>query len=279
MNPTAIITGASSGIGRSLAHHLGTKSCRTPYNLALLGRNMKELEKTRSLISSSNINNSQNQCCNLYPCDLTNETELKNTILDICDNFGPLTLVINSAAMANSGSMLDNPESQTSNSFEFKNISTWNEMVDLNLKSLIQVCYYSLPYLKANSDYKGNDNTNSKFSNCAIINIGSISSHDSAIGRNKSIYAATKFGVRGFSNCLYEDVRNYNIKVSCIMPQFTNTEMIDKIERNRVLLPHAQEMVQVEDIANTVDYILNFSQSACPTEVIIKTQQDLTKYL
>ena len=123
-----------------------------------------------------------------------------------------------------------------------------------------------LPYLIETDEKKLNINK-------AIINIGSMSSLAINVGIDRSIYVATKHALKGFSDCLFCDVREYGIKVCCVMPHFINTEMIEKIQRNHFLLPHMNELIQPSDIAKTIDYILDCSPHACPTEILIRTQK------
>ena len=60
------------------------------------------------------------------------------------------------------------------------------------------------------------------------------------------------------------------------MPCLVNTEMIDKIERHQHAIPYRDQMIQPSDIAHTVDYVLNCSPSACPTDILIRTHRRFT---
>ena len=163
-------------------------------------------------------------------------------------------------------------------------------MIDVNLKSIIHITKHCLPYMIETDAEKLNVIK-------AILNIGSLSSLAINVGVDRAIYVATKHSLKGFSDCLFCDVREHGIKVCCIMPvcdilsciflsctnvyknmdfaqHFINTEMIAKIERNHFLLPHLDELIQPSDIAQTIDYILGCSPHACPTEIVIKTQKN-----
>ena len=83
MLTTALITGASSGMGRAIAQSL---SKRSNLQLALLARNVDRLKETQNCLQ--NPKNSK-----IFECDLANENSLKNTMQDVCENYGPLQII------------------------------------------------------------------------------------------------------------------------------------------------------------------------------------------
>ncbi|KEQ19711.1 hypothetical protein GZ78_07490 [Endozoicomonas numazuensis] len=95
-----------------------------------------------------------------------------------------------------------------------------------------------------------------------LIHFGSIASVQSYPGG--AAYCGSKFGLRGYCQSLFEDVREYNIKVCSILPgqisQREGTEAADK---------HA---IELNDILKTIDFILSVGGSSCPTEIILQPQ-------
>jgi 3-oxoacyl-[acyl-carrier protein] reductase len=82
-------------------------------------------------------------------------------------------------------------------------------------------------------------------------------------------YAAAKFGLLGFSQSLYEEVRQHGIKVASICPGLVDTDLIPankKVDRAKFLQP--------DDIADSVQQILLSPIRACPTEIVLEPQFD-----
>ncbi len=99
----------------------------------------------------------------------------------------------------------------------------------------------------------------------AVINISSISARSTHAGGG--IYCASKHALNGFTECMYEDVRDYGIKVSSIMPGFVETDLTKGLGMN------ADNMIRPEDVADSVQYILAASTSVCPTEIVLRPQR------
>lgn len=98
----------------------------------------------------------------------------------------------------------------------------------------------------------------------AVINISSISRRHSVGG--DTIHAASRHALSGFTASLFEDVREFGVKVSCIMPGFVDTPMTAKLRRRH------EGMIGPEDIAACVDFVPASSARSCPTEIVIRPQ-------
>ena len=100
----------------------------------------------------------------------------------------------------------------------------------------------------------------------AIVNVSSIAGKTGEA--NVAAYAATKFGLVGFSESLYEEVRAYGIKVAVILPGFVDTPLIPptaKLERSKMIRP--------EDVAEAVLFVLTSRATCCPVEIIVRPQK------
>ncbi|MCZ6837833.1 MAG: short-chain dehydrogenase, partial [Alphaproteobacteria bacterium] len=97
----------------------------------------------------------------------------------------------------------------------------------------------------------------------AIIKIGSIPSSYSGAGA----FLATSRGLDGYADAMFEDIREYGTKVCTIRPGFVNTPLVDsnRLDRSR--------MIQPEDIARTVLFVLKMPGSTCPTEITLRPQR------
>ena len=100
----------------------------------------------------------------------------------------------------------------------------------------------------------------------AVINIGSVSGKSGEA--NGAAYSASKFGLIGFTQSLYEEVREHGIKVAVILPGFVDTPMIPPVKHL-----DRSKMIQAEDVAQAVLYILNAPATACPVEITIRPQR------
>ena len=100
----------------------------------------------------------------------------------------------------------------------------------------------------------------------AVINIGSISGKTGEA--NGATYSASKFGLIGFTQSLYEEAREYGIKVAVILPGFVDTPLIPP---NRQL--DRSKMIQAADVAQTVRYILASAPTCCPVEITLRPQK------
>jgi short-subunit dehydrogenase len=104
----------------------------------------------------------------------------------------------------------------------------------------------------------------------AIINICSLAGMTGKAG--EAAYAAAKFGVRGFTQSLFAEVREYGLKVSTICPGYVDTEMIPpnrRVDRTKMLHP--------EDVAEAVYSVVMSSAQACPVEIVLQPQYDPLK--
>jgi NADP-dependent 3-hydroxy acid dehydrogenase YdfG len=197
---TAFITGASRGIGRSVAVKLAQEGC----NLFLIGRDSAALQETLRLCTDRGAKST------FFICDITNNAQLQNAIEHCVQTFGGINILVNNAGW----------HGQT------ETLSDWEQAIAVNLLALIRCTKWCLPYLEKESLTK----------RCAIINIGSISGK---LKIGSPGYCASKHGVDGFSGSLFEQVREKGIKVTEILPGFVNTEMASspRLDAKKMIQP------------------------------------------
>lgn len=228
----ALITGASRGIGRSTAIKLAENQMK----LALVARNEKGLQETQKLCEEAGGE------AKIFPFDLSKTDNIHQLVEDVYKKFHSLSVLINNAGIYTRGKS------------DSCNLEEWDQVIDINLRSIIHLNRHALPHVEKN-DWG------------AIINISSIAGKMSH--RGAGIYCTSKHGLMGYSGCLFEDVRDKNIKVTAICPGYVNTDMPSgKLDFNK--------MIQPDDIAETILYILQLPLTACPTEIIIRPQNDCT---
>ena len=225
----AVISGASRGIGRSIAIRLATLN----YSLFLLGRDKLGLE---SVANDCRENGSEVRC---HAGDLEDPGYLSEAITTAGLELGQVDVLINNAGTSSHGAVVD------------ADLTVWQSVMNINFNAMMVLCRHVLPTMIERK--RG-----------AIINISSLSGRHTNAG--DAIYSATKHAINGFSGCLYEDVRDFGIKVSTIMPGFVDTDMTADIGRR------TSNMIRADDIADTVEFVLAASPSCCPTEIVIRPQ-------
>lgn len=232
-----VITGASRGIGKACALKLAKENAV----LVLMARHLKDLQNVAQLCEN------QGAIVELITIDLTDLEALKNTAQSIIDKYKKIDVLIN-----NAGIWDEQP-------FELGDMDKWDYALDVNLKSVIHLTRYCLNGMKNEVDNK------------AIIFIGSTASKKTyASGTN---YCAAKFGLLGFANSLFEDIREQGIKVSNILPGLVNTDMHKDDSKLA-----SEKMIQPEDIAQTVEFILSMPNNVCPLEITLLPQKNPKTY-
>lgn len=129
-------------------------------------------------------------------------------------------------------------------------LDAWDGVLDTNFRGFVHVLRHALPSIL-------------KRPGGAVIAIGSITSAYSG----GAMQVASKQALSGFLESLFEDVRERGTKVCAIHPGYVNTPMVraDRLDRER--------MIQPEDIARTVAFVLDAPQTVCPVEIVLRPQR------
>ncbi|CAF2748892.1 unnamed protein product [Rotaria sp. Silwood2] len=241
----AVITGASRGTGKEIALTLAKEGC----NVALLARSGDALETLATECSKNGVK------AHAIVCDMSS----KQSVEDACKQIGQvfqnkLDILINNAGMI--GESVSAIEEKTPSGKDV--VDMWEEVMTVNLLSLMRITGRCLQMMKESK-------------HGAIITMSSISA--TMTGGKIAQYHASNWGMNGFLGSIYEDVREYGIKVCAIMPGFVDTAMIHD-GRHKL---NFDKCIQSEDIAQGVLYILRTPYNVCPTE--IKYRPQYTPYL
>ncbi len=222
----AVVTGASSDIGLSVVKRFSEEKA----NVVLLGRNLNSLEKARSDISNKDATVS-------ISCDITNESQVLQTVEQIIKNYGKIDILVNSAGAIN----------DPIHFHEMKEAEI-SKLVDINMLGVFKMTKAVLPNMLENK------------SGC-IINIGSISSERAIPRVHLAVYSATKAAINMFTKSIAVEYARSNIRCNCINPEIINSGMIKpylddpkarKVLEDRLPLNRIGEPV---DVANAVLYM------------------------
>ncbi|NMF59275.1 SDR family NAD(P)-dependent oxidoreductase [Pseudanabaena yagii] len=184
----AIITGASSGIGQAVAEAIANYGAHTIF-----------ISRSGAEAITSQLNAAGKSALSL-PCDVTDETQVKQAIASVFERYGRIDILINNAAINQIAKIED------------ISLEDWNRVIATNLTSLFLCCKYAVPIMK--QQRSGN-----------IINVSSIAGHF----RSKISgihYVASKAGVVGFTRQLAYELAPFQINVNAICPSQTYTPML-----------------------------------------------------
>jgi 3-oxoacyl-[acyl-carrier protein] reductase len=227
----ALVTGAGRGIGKAVALRLAQSGCR----LVLTARSLAELEKVQEEVRKDG-----GQAA-IVGADLARDEDIQHVAEDAQRAFGGVDFLINNAGWGKSAPVVR------------AKIEDIDQTLRLNLRAPILLARQLVPSMLERRDG-------------AVINIGSVSGKSGEA--DGAAYSASKFGLIGFTQSLYEEVREYGIKVAVILPGFVDTPMIPPVKH----LDRAK-MIQADDVAQSVLYVLTSPLTACPVEITIRPQR------
>ena len=216
---TAIVTGASDGLGKQVAIKLGHQGV----NLALIARDKSRLAEVKQTIQSAN----KLLKVKIYPCDIRITQDLSNTVKKIIKDFRNVHILVNIAGIW-----------QKMMTVEEIDTNVVNDVIDTNLTALIHCTRLVLPILK-------------KQEAAAIINVSSKSGVTAQTGQ--SVYSASKWGVRGFTEVLKTDLKNTPVRVAGVYQSGTNTKMFEKTGEK---VP-SEKFTKPADLAEVIVYMLS----------------------
>ncbi len=187
--PLALLTGASRGIGRAVAHQLAGRGVR----LVLLGR---PSERLNSLVGELSQMGSPPAC---FEVELADTKQLETTLALVLAAEGIPSIVINNAAMIERGPV------------EAISPELWDRHFAVNLRAPFVITRTLLPRMKAQGRGR-------------LIYVASIAS---TLGTaHAAAYGATKWGLLGFVKCLAEELHDTGLMATCLLPGSVDTEML-----------------------------------------------------
>ena len=197
MNPPskglrAIVTGASSGIGKATA----LAFAKSGIGVALISRSADKLEavaeEIKALKTQADIE--------IYPMDLAEVERVKQQIAEICTQFGPIEILVNNAGMGYTNYLYETP------------LEDWQRVLNLNLTSVFQCIQGVLPQMRSRSSG-------------TIVNVASIAAFNAF--PNWGLYSVSKAGLVALSKALSVEEREHGIRTVTVSPGSVNTSIWD----------------------------------------------------
>lgn len=187
-----LITGGTRGIGRAIAQTFAAHGA----DVMILGTSEEKAQETLTLLQTTAQHPNQKFAYKLV--NVGQHSQVLSALEDIEKTWGVLDVVVNNAGITRDNLLMRMTEQD------------WNDVLDINLKSIYSVCHYVIKsMLKAR---KGK-----------IINVSSVIGLTGNPGQVN--YSASKFGVIGFTRSLAIEVAKRGVCVNCIAPGFIETDM------------------------------------------------------
>lgn len=191
----AIITGSNQGFGKEIAR----KFLEEGANVLICGRTHSKLEESYAELNKITFKNQKLYSMTL---DISNSEDIQafhGYTVELFNN--KIDILINNAGIYGVKGLVDS-----------KDFELWKETIDINLLGTVNMCMVFLPELKKS---KGK-----------VINI--IGGGSMYPRKFFSAYSTSKAGVVRFSECLAEELREYEVDVNCISPGALNTRLLDE---------------------------------------------------
>ena len=182
----ALVTGASSGLGRAVAIALA----RARADVALIARSEKELRETEELVFRTG------RRALVLPTDLASTTETRGAMERTVESFGRVDVLVNAAGTDAPGPVVD------------LEVEGWDRTLEVNLRAPFLLSKAAFPHMR---DAGGG----------TIINISSVAGKKG--WANASAYCASKFGLTGFTQALADEGKKHNIRAIVLYPGAMST--------------------------------------------------------
>jgi NAD(P)-dependent dehydrogenase (short-subunit alcohol dehydrogenase family) len=201
----AVVTGASRGIGRSIALALAAAGA----DVAITARTLPDLEQLAAEIGDLGRHAVP------LACDVTDPGQVQQMVARTLEGLGGIEILVNNAGAAGSHKFMNHPD------------DLWHQMLAVNLTSVYYVTKAFVPHMVEQRSGR-------------IITIASIASKVG--GRYIAAYTASKHGVLGLTRSLALELVQYGITVNAICPGYVDTAMTDATVTNIVQRTGADEV-------------------------------------
>ncbi|MGE5231916.1 MAG: SDR family oxidoreductase [Deltaproteobacteria bacterium] len=227
---TALVTGATEGIGRATAFALG----RAGWQVGVCARTAARLDALLAELAAAGIPAAGRAG------DVGDERDAPAIVHHVADALGAVDALVN-----NAGVLIAKP-------FEELTPADWDRTMATNLRSLFLMTREVLPDMRRRR--RG-----------AVVNVASLAGRNGFVGG--TAYAASKHAVLGFSKSLMLEVRRDNVRVVAICPGSVGTAML---RDQPLLKTDPEKILRPEDVASTILHALDLPERALVSELDIR---------
>jgi 3-oxoacyl-[acyl-carrier protein] reductase len=230
MSATALVTGATQGIGRATAFALG----RAGYRIGVCARTAAKVQTLLAELGAEGIRAAG------AAADVADPDQVAGALNHIVGELGEVGILVN-----NAGILIARP-------FEELTLEEWDATMATNLRSLFVVTRAVLPSMRQRREG-------------AVVNVASLAGRNGFVGG--TAYAASKHAVLGFSRSLMLEVRKENVRVIAICPGSVDTEML---RDHPLLHADPRRILRPEEVADTILHALRLPERALVSELDIR---------
>ena len=232
----ALVTGGSSGIGLAIARVLAEEG----FALTVSARRADKLDSAAEALRGSGAN------VLAVAGNVAQEEDIVSVVARHEEAYGRLDVLVNNAGLGISGPI---------DTLLTKHLDM---QIAINLRSMILFYREAMPMLRAAGTADG----------ALVVNTSSITGK---IGTAQlSVYSATKHGIVGFTEAMNQELRHAGIKSCALCPAYVDTALSDYVKDDVA----AQDMIRVEDLAESVRFLLRLSPQCVVPEMIFRRPAD-----
>jgi NADP-dependent 3-hydroxy acid dehydrogenase YdfG len=240
---TALVTGASSGIGEATALSLAAQGA----SVSLVARRKDRLQELASRIEASG------GTAVVLEADVTDQAQASDAVAQTVERLGRLDLLVN-----NAGVMLLGPA-------EHAPVEEWQRMVELNVLGLMYCAHAAVPHLLAAAKDGPRQVAD-------MVNVSSVAGRVARAG--SGVYNATKFGVGAFSESLRQELTKRHVRVSLVEPGAVETELAGHNRPEVLEGLHKRfadmERLQSQDIADAITWVVTRPRHVAVNELLVR---------
>lgn len=243
----ALVTGATSGIGKATAEMLAEKN----YNLIITGRRLEKLKELKTKLETK-----FSVKIKILNFDIRNRSEVEKHLTSLLDDWKKIDLLVNNAGLASGLDLIHEGS-----------IDDWEKMIDTNVKGLLYVSRFIMPLMVQRK--KGH-----------IINIGSIAGKEVYMKGN--IYCATKHAVDALTKAMRMELVPYGVVVTQIAPGMVETEFsIVRLgdEQKAKDVYKGFEPLTAKDIADTIEFVISRPKNVNINDILIMPAAQANSYI
>lgn len=229
-NATALVTGASSGIGRATAKAL----VRAKARVALIGRRRTILEELAAECGS---------LASAYPCDMTDDTQLETLATRIRSDFTGIDILVHSSGIIKLGATEVSP------------VADFDSQYAANVRGPYILTQLLLPLLRETSGQ------------IVVVNSSITRAYNTA-GRGS--YAATQHAVRAMTDALRDEVNEFGVRATTIFPGTTATQRQMDLHEMSGKRYDPDRMLQPDDVAEAILFALTIGRTAEVTDLYLR---------
>ena len=230
MSGTALVTGATEGIGRATALALG----RAGYRVGICSRSIEKVEATLAELRAQGVTAAG------AAADVADPDQVRHLVDQVRGALGEIDVLVN-----NAGVLIARP-------IEELTLEDWDVTMATNLRSLYLTTRLVLPGMRTRRQG-------------TIVNVASLAGRNGFVGG--SAYSASKHAVLGFSRSLMLEVRKDNVRVIAICPGSVATGML---RDQAMLKPDHERILRPDDVAASILHVLTLPTGALVSELDIR---------